>query len=71
MSAGRSDVTVDVGNKDRWIEKHFELVIALFLFGIAALIRGMQTRYVITGVATVVMVVATIISIVVVSTPVA
>ncbi len=47
------------------------LAISLFLFGIAALIRGVRIRYIITGVSTVVMVVATVISIVVVTTPLA
>lgn len=47
------------------------LAISLFLFGVAALIRTMRTRYVLTGVATAVMIIATVLSIIVVSTPTA
>lgn len=46
------------------------LAISLFLFGIAALLRGLRMRLIITGVSTVVMVVATVMSIIVVTTPV-
>lgn len=47
------------------------LAISLFLFGIAAIIRSLRMRLVITGVSTVVMVVATVMSVIVVNTPVA
>lgn len=46
------------------------LAISLFLFGIAALIRGLRIRYVITGIATVIMLIATVVSIIVIGTPV-
>lgn len=46
------------------------LAISLFLFGIAALIRSMRTRYLLTGISTLVMLVATVISVMVVSSPV-
>ncbi len=47
------------------------LAISLFLFGIAAIIRSLRMRLIITGVSTVVMVVATVMSVIVVNTPVA
>ena len=46
------------------------LAISLFLFGIAAIIRSFRLRLIITGVSTVVMVVATVMSVIVVNTPV-
>ena len=46
------------------------LAISLFLFGIAAIIRSFRLRLIISGVSTVVMVVATVMSIIVVNTPV-
>lgn len=47
------------------------LAISLFLFGIAAILRTYRTRVLIAGVSTLVMVVATVMTIVVVSTPIA
>lgn len=47
------------------------LAIALFLFGIAALLRTQRTRMLVTAVATVVMVVATVMTVMVVTTPLA
>lgn len=46
------------------------LAISLFLFGISAIIRSFRLRLIITGVSTVVMVVATVMSVIVVNTPV-
>ena len=47
------------------------LAISLFLFGIAAIIRTHRTRVFITSISAVVMVAATVMTIVVVSTPLA
>ncbi|MBC9927792.1 MULTISPECIES: hypothetical protein [unclassified Leucobacter] len=46
------------------------LAISLFLFGIAAILRTYRTRLLITGVSAVVMVVATVLTFIVVSTPI-
>lgn len=46
------------------------LAISLFLFGVSAILRSLRMRLIITGVSTVVMVVATVMSVIVVSTPV-
>lgn len=46
------------------------LAISLFLFGIAAILRTYRTRLLITGVSTIVMVVATVLTLIVVSTPI-